>query len=151
MPLTTAQHEAEMSHPALCELLPIRDFLDDTAIRSNGAFVAGYRLSGLSSYFHSDEDRNRNKALLEALLRSLPERSMRLQVRFEVVDGLGDLLVHYNQAQRNANPNVQALDRVRCEVWRRKSAEGFYLRHLLHCYLIWDPRIHRQVANSQGK
>jgi hypothetical protein len=48
MPLTTTQHEAEMCNPALCELLPIRDFLDNVAIRTNGAFVAGYKLEASS-------------------------------------------------------------------------------------------------------
>ena len=52
---------------------------------------------------HADSARE----LLEALLRTLPELSMRLQIRFEIIEGVGDLLSHYTQAQRNPNPNVQ--------------------------------------------
>ena len=91
MPLTMRQHEANLHQPALCELLPIRDYLDNVIVRSNGALVAGYDLGGINSYYHSDETRNQTKYSLEALVRSLTERSMRMQVRFEVVEGLGDL------------------------------------------------------------
>jgi hypothetical protein len=35
-------------------------------------------------------DRNRTKLLLEALIRCVPERSMRLQPRFEIAEGVGD-------------------------------------------------------------
>ena len=89
MPVTMRQHEANLRQPAFCELLPIRDYLDNVIVRSNGALVAGYDLDGINSYYHSDETRNQTKCSLEALVRSLMERSMRLQVRFEVVEGLG--------------------------------------------------------------
>ena len=38
----------------------------------------------------SSSDRNRTKLLLEALIRCLPERLMRLQARFEIAVGVGD-------------------------------------------------------------
>ena len=91
MPLTMRQHEANLHQPAFCELLPIRDYLDNVIVRSNGALVAGYDLGGINSYYHSDETRNQTKYSLEASVRSLTERSMRMQVRFEVVEGVGDL------------------------------------------------------------
>ena len=91
MPLTMREHEASLHHSALCELLPIRDYLDQGLVRTNGALVAGYELGGAHSYYHSDDMRNRMKNALETLVRSLPERSMRMQMRFEVVEGLGDL------------------------------------------------------------
>ena len=91
MPLTMREHEASLHHSALCELLPIRDYLDQCLVRTNGALVAGYELGGAHSYYHSDDMRNRMKNALETLVRSLPERSMRMQMRFEVVEGLGDL------------------------------------------------------------
>ena len=86
MPLTLREHEKSLEQPALCELLPVRDFLDGVMIRTNGAFVAGYELGGMNSYYHGDEMRNRMKGSLEALVRALPERSMRMQVRFEIVE-----------------------------------------------------------------
>ena len=58
-------------------------------IRANGAYVAGYELSGLHSYYDSDQQRQHLKMLLEALLRTLPELSMRLQMRFEIIEGVG--------------------------------------------------------------
>ncbi|PYV36766.1 MAG: hypothetical protein DMG06_30005, partial [Acidobacteria bacterium] len=145
--MTLAQHETCLRNPAFCELLPVRDFLDGVMIRTSGAYVAGYELGGLHSYYDSEGQREHLKTLLEALLRTLPELSMRLQVRFEITEGLGDLLAQYNQAQRNPNPSVQALDRIRTEVWRLKDEEGFYLQHHLHAYFIWDPR-KRPAAES---
>ena len=50
MPLTMRQHEASLHQPAFCELLPIRDYLDNVIVRSNGALVAGYDLGGINSY-----------------------------------------------------------------------------------------------------
>ena len=67
MPLTMRQHDANLHQPALCELLPIRDYLDSVLVRSNGALVAGYDLGGINSYYHSDETRNQTKYSLEAL------------------------------------------------------------------------------------
>ena len=127
MPLTMRQHEANLRQPAFCELLPIRDYLDNVIVRSNGALVAGYDLGGINSYYHSDETRNQTKYSLEALVRSLRERSMRMQVRFEVVEGLGDLPAHYRDQLRSDNPVVQSLDRVRLAAWKQKEQSGFYL------------------------
>ena len=95
MPITLAQHEKKLQEPALCELLPVRDYLDNIIVRTNGAFAAGYELKGLTSYFASDEGRDREKLMLEALLRSIPEQSMRVQIRYEVVEDVGDLLDQY--------------------------------------------------------
>ena len=103
MPLTMRQHDANLHQPALCELLPIRDYLDNVLVRSNGALVAGYDLGGINSYYHSDETRNQTKYSLEALVRSLTERSMRMQVRFEVVEGVGDLPRRYKDQLRSDN------------------------------------------------
>jgi hypothetical protein len=60
----------------------VRDYLDGVAVQMDGSFVAGYELDGLNSYYHDDDMRNRSKRAFEALVRSLPERSMRMQVRF---------------------------------------------------------------------
>lgn len=145
--MTRATYEDSLRNPAFCELLPVRDFLDGVMIRANGAYVAGYELSGLHSYYDSDQQRQHLKMLLEALLRTLPELSMRLQMRFEIIEGVGDLLSHYTQAQRNPNPNVQALDRIRMEAWQHKNEEGSYLEHRLHAYLIWNP-LRRPVSEG---
>src|SRR5207302_10902314 len=112
MPLTMRQHDASLHQPALCELLPIRDYLDSVLVRSNGALVAGYDLGGINSYYHSDETRNQTKYSLEALVRSLTERSMRMQVRFEVVEGVGDLPRRYKVQSRSDKGEVQLLDSV---------------------------------------
>jgi len=85
MPINMEQYQKSLAQPPLCEQLKVRDLTDDLLIQLNGSFVAGYRLSGIYSYYASDEERNRTKLALEALVRSLPERSMRLQARFEIV------------------------------------------------------------------
>lgn len=148
MPLTLEQHERKLHDPALCEQLPVRDYLDNVVVRTSGAFVAGYELKGLASYFASDEGRDRGKLMLEALLRSLPEQSMRVQFRYEVVEDLGDLLEQYVVGQRSEREEVAILDRLRVEGWKTKEGDGCYMRTLLHVYFIWDPIIHHRVAGK---
>src|SRR5690242_8112712 len=144
MPTTMREHESSLHQPALCELLPLRDVIDDCIVRTSGAFVAGYDLGGIHSYYYGDEMRNRMKNSFETLVRSLPERSIRMQCRLEIVEGLGDLRYRYNREQRSDNPVLQSLDRQRFDAWSRKERSGFYLRPLLHAYFHWDPRIHHQ-------
>jgi hypothetical protein len=151
MPLTMEQYARSVKDPALCEQLNIRDLLDNVAVQLNGSLAAGYELSGLHSYYGSDEERNRTKGLLEALLRSLPERSMRLQLRFEIAEGTGDLIDRYQARQRSPNAVLQALDRVHVETWRDRDRAGFYLTDFLHACFIWDPRIHHQSPDLEWK
>ena len=132
MPLKMEQYQKSLAQPPLCEQLKVRDLADDLLIQLNGSFVAGYRVSGNHSYYASDEERNRTKLVLEALIRSLPERSMRLQVRFEIAEGADDLIARYNREQQNPNAVLQAVDREQSDVWLKKNAEGYYLQHMLH-------------------
>ncbi|HEX7284915.1 MAG TPA: hypothetical protein VF532_01965 [Candidatus Angelobacter sp.] len=148
MPLTQEQHERKLDDPALCEQLPVRDYLDNVMVRTNGTFVAGYELRGITSFFGSDEERDRSKVMLGALLKSIPEQSMRMQVRYEVVEDLGSLLDLYREQDRSGEEIVRALDSFRLEAWRQKADAGHYLRPLLHLYFIWDPRIHHRVTGK---
>jgi type IV secretion system protein TrbE len=148
MPVTVDQYRRSLKAPALCEQLKIRDLLDNVAVQLDGSFVAGYELSGLNSYYASDEQRNRTKGQLEALVRAMPERSMRLQVRFEIAEGAGNIIDLYKAENRSENPVLQALDRERIEAWRARDQAGFYLGHILHAYFIWDPRAHHQQRDS---
>src|SRR5262249_36090987 len=109
MPLKMEQYERALAQPLLCEQLKVRDLCDNLLIQLNGSLVAGYRVSGICSYYASDDDRNRTKLLLEALIRSLPERSMRLQARFEISEGVGDLIARYNREQQNRNAVLKQL------------------------------------------
>jgi type IV secretory pathway VirB4 component len=142
MPLTVARYEQAMAAPPLCEQLRIRDLLDNVAIQTDGSFVAAFEVSGVQSYYQSDEARNRTKGLLEALVRSLPERSMRMQVRFEISEGTGELLSRYARERRTDSAVLDEFDRARMEHWRTRESRGFYLQHALHLYFIWSPRIH---------
>src|SRR6266513_2601024 len=151
MPATIEQYKKSLGQPALCEQLRIRDLLDNVAVQINGALVAGYEVSGIHSYYASDDDRNRTKTTLEALVRSLPERSMRMQVRFEISEGTSDLTVRYNRQQRNSSEVLQALDQRHLEAWQAKEQEGFFLKHFLHLYFIWDPSIHHQSPDFEWK
>ena len=151
MPLTIEQHQRKLTDPALCEQLPVRDYLDNIVVRTNGAFVAGYELSGLASYFASDEGRDRGRLMLEALLRSLPEQSMRVQFRYEVVEDLGDLLDRYIAGQNSERDEVIALDDLRIARWRGREVTGCYMRPLLHVYFIWDPVVHHRVSGKPLK
>ncbi len=93
MPMTNAEHERKLKAPAVCELLPLRDLPigDNIMVRTSGAFVAGYELRGVLAYFATDSDRNQTKSMLEALFRSVPDVSMRIQFRYEISEHLGDL------------------------------------------------------------
>ncbi len=148
MPLTQEQHDKKLEDPALCEQLPVRDYLDNVAVRTNGALVAGYELKGITSYFGSDEERDRSKVMLGALLKSIPEQSMRMQVRYEVVEDLGNLLDLYAAQDRSGHDITRALDAFRLEAWRRKVEAGHYLRPVLHIYFIWDPKIHHRLTGK---
>jgi hypothetical protein len=151
MALKMEQYHRSLAQPPLCKQLKVRDLTDNLLIQLNGAFAAAYKASGISSYYASDEDRNRTKLALEALVRSLPERSMRLQVRFEISQGAGDLIRRYNQEQRNPSAVLQAIDREQSDGWLRKDVEGDYLQHFLHFYFIWDPRVHHQSPEFEWK
>ncbi len=151
MPLTAEQHDRALSAPPLCEQLRIRDLLDNVAVQIDGSMVAGFEVGGIQSYYASDETRNRIKGLLEALARSLPERSMRMQVRFEIAEGSGDLVSRYLLQRRNESPVLRELDRLRREAWRQREAAGFYLRHFLHLYFIWNPRVHHESPDFELK
>ena len=151
MPLTLEKHERKLHDPALCEQLPVRDYLDNVVVRTNGSLVAGYEMKGLTSYFASDEGRDRGKLMLEALLRSLPEQSMRVQFRYEVVEDLGDLLERYIAGQRSERAEATVLDDWRVDRWRTKEIAGAYMRPLLHVYFIWDPVVHHRIAGKPLK
>src|ERR1700692_3854656 len=111
MPKTREAHNRSLQDPALCELLPIRDFLDNVMIRTDGCYVAGFRMAGTLTYFADDDGRNETKELVESLLRTVPEQSMRLQFRYEVVEGLNGLLAQYNDHRRTQNTEALVLER----------------------------------------
>jgi type IV secretory pathway VirB4 component len=150
MPMKRTEHDRSLRAPAVCELLPLRDLPmgDDIMVRSNGAFVAGYELSGIQSYFATDEDRNQNKSMLEALFRSVPDVSMRIQFRYEISERLNDLLERYIREQRTEQSEVMALDSHRLRMWRQKEQSGYFLENRLHVYFIWDPQVHARLYHS---
>jgi hypothetical protein len=151
MPTTWKQHEKSLSEPGLCELLPIRDYLDDVMIRLSGEFVAGYALKGAISYFADDAGLNTIKSHLEAILRTIPEESMRLQFRFEATEDLGDLLKRYQGCSRTQDEATLAMDQNRLAMWQRKETGGEYLRRMTHLYLFWDSERHHRVLAVSGK
>ncbi len=153
MPMTYAEHDKRLKSPGLCELLPLRDIprRDDIFVRTNGAFVAGYELKGVLSYFATDDERNEAKDRIEALFRVVPDVSMRIQFRYEISEHLGDLLDRYVTQQRAEQAEVMALDAHRLEMWREKERAGFYFDNRLHIYFIWDPRTHAKLYHPAQK
>src|SRR5215471_6558135 len=101
--ISSRQHELEMRNPALCEELRVRDILDNVGVMTNGTFVAAYELSGVHSLYHTEDMRNRSKESFEAMLRSISERSMRLQLRFEIREDSGDVITRYGNCARTPN------------------------------------------------
>ncbi len=150
MPKTMANHRRSLEDPAFCKLLPIRDFLDDVMVRTDGSYVAAFRVAGALTYFADEDGRNETKELLEALLRTVPERSMRLQFRYEVVEGLNDLLSRYEDHRRTERSEALLLERHRIRQWSEWEREGDYLTRIAAVYLIWDPEQHRRMMAAAG-
>jgi hypothetical protein len=151
MPDPKQQVERGHKLPAVCELLPIRDLLDNVMVRLDGCYVAGYRLRGSRSYFASEEDRNDLKARVDALIRTCPEESMRIQIRYEVNDQIPGTIEKYLEERRTTNEAARRLDDERVRVYREKMQKGEYLTRSLTIYFIWDPVVYRRVLASQGR
>ncbi len=150
MPKTRDAHKKSLANPALCELLPIRDLLDNVMIRTDGNYVAGFRLAGALTYFADDEGRNETKDLLESMLRTVPEQSMRLQFRYEVVEGLTGLLARYENHRRTEDEGALVLEKHRLKQWSDNEARGEYLTRIAALYVIWDPEKHRKLMAAAG-
>ena len=146
---SSRQHESELHNPALCEELRIRDIVDSVGVTTSGAFVAAYQLSGIHSYYHTEEMRNRAKESFEAVLRSMPERSMRLHLRFEIRQDTGDVIRRYADCARNSNIVLASIDAERCSRWLEKEGDGEFLDYRLSAMLYWDPLIHRSEPGRE--
>ena len=150
MPKTTEQKLREITRPAVCELLPVRDFLDDVMIRADGAYVAGFHLGGALSYFMDDEGRNQTKRTLESLFLTIPEESMRVQFRYEVVENVGALMDQYEAARTTTLEHVVAMDQQRVDAWRAADQSGEFLTRVAAVYFIWNPQTHARVMAESG-
>lgn len=151
MPKTTEERLKEITRPAVCDLLPVRDFLDDVMIRADGSYVAGFHLGGALSYFMDDDGRNQTKRTLESLFLTIPEESMRVQFRYEVIENVGSLLERYEAARTTTLEHVIAMDQQRVDEWRASDQSGEFLTRVAAVYFIWNPEIHaRGMAESGG-
>jgi type IV secretory pathway VirB4 component len=150
MPETKNQRDRSLDVPALCEQLPVRDFLDDFMVRTDGSYVAGYRLAGSSSYFADDHSRNEMKSFLESLLRTIPEESMRVQFRYEVLETSARTINKYEEIRRTNSQAAIILDEDLVKTYRQKDADGEYLTRKLHVYFIWSPEKYRQMMLQGG-
>ncbi|HYR45327.1 MAG TPA: hypothetical protein VER98_20000, partial [Terriglobia bacterium] len=146
---SSRQHELELHAPALCEELRIRDILDSVGVMTSGAFVAAYELSGVHSHYHTEELRNLAKESFEAVLRSMPERSMRLHLRFEIRQDAGDIIGRYAGGTRNTNAVLASIDEERCSRWSEKEADGEFLDYRLYAMFYWDPVIHQSEPGHE--
>jgi type IV secretory pathway VirB4 component len=146
---SSRQHELELHNPSFCEELRIRDILDNIVVMTNGTFVAAYELSGVHSHYHTEEMRNRAKESFEAVLRSMPERSVRFQMRFETRQDTGGMIRRYADCARNPNPVLASIDEDRCSRWSEKEAAGEFLDYRLHAMFYWDPLIHRSEPGRE--
>src|SRR5256886_1108638 len=146
---SSKHHEVELHNPALCEELRIRDILDNVAVMTSGAFVAAYELSGVHSYYHTEDMRNCAKESFEAVLRSMPERSMRLHLRFEVRQDTGDVIRRYADSTRSSNIVLASIDGERCSRWSEKETAGEFLDYGLYAMFYWDPLIHQSDTGHE--
>jgi len=147
--VTWKAHEAELRNPALCEELRVRDILDNLIVTTSGAFVAAYELAGIHSQYHEDSTRNRTKESLEAVLRALPERSMRMHVRLEIRQDTGAAIDRYIGSTRTENAVLREIDRERHKQWREKESSGEFLDFRLHVMLHWDSQVQHTPQGKQ--
>jgi type IV secretory pathway VirB4 component len=146
---SSRQHELELHNPALSEELRIRDILDGVAVMTSGVFVAAYEVSGIYSYYHTEDMRNRAKESLEAVLRSMPERSMRFHLRFEIRQDAGDVIRRYVDCTRNSNTVLASIDEERRTRWSEKENAGEFLDYRLYAMFYWDPVIHQSEPGHE--
>src|SRR5262245_7045440 len=109
---TSRQHELIMRNPGRCDELRIRDILDDVAVMTSGAFVAGYELGGLHSHYHTDEMRNRAKESLEAVLRSMPDRRQRVLHTITRMNGARGMLRRSHRSDSSS---------AHCRAWPKRT------------------------------
>src|SRR5215813_3773444 len=143
------QHEFELRNPALSEELRIRDILDGVAVMTSGVLVAAYEVSGIYSYYHTEDMRNRAKESLEAVLRSIPERSMRFHLRFEIRQDTGHVIRRYVGCTRNSNAVLASIDEGRRSRWTEKESTGEFLDYRLYAMFYWDPVIHQSQPGHE--
>ncbi len=147
---TKRQHDQSLNVPAFCELLPVRDFVDGCMVRTDGSYVAGYTLAGSSSYFSDDHSRNEMKSFLESLLRTIPEESMRVQFRYEILETSARTIDKYEAIRRTESQEAILLDEDLVKTYRERDANGEYLTRKLHVYFIWSPEKYRQMMLQGG-
>ena len=155
MPTTTAEHNRSLITPGIYSLLPIRDFLpgaltpaDGVMVRTDGCYVAGFHLGGSLTYFGDDAAMNEMKARVEALLRTVPEESMRVQFRYEVVENANGLIDRYEALQRTESDVARRMDAIRIEGWRKEEEHSEFLTRLAAVYFIWDPALHERLNRT---
>ena len=155
MPTTTAEHNRSLVTPGIFSLLPIRDFLpgaltpaDGVMVRTDGCYVAGFQLGGSLTYFGDDAAMNEMKSRIEALLRTIPEESMRVQFRYEVVENANGLIDRYEALQRTESAVARSMDAIRITGWRREEEHGEFLTRLAAVYFIWDPALHERLNRT---
>jgi len=155
MPTTTAKHNRSLVTPGIYSLLPIRDFLpgaltpaDGVMVRTDGCYVAGFHLGGSLTYFADDAAMNEMKSRVEALLRTIPEESMRVQFRYEVVENANGLIDRYEALQRTESDVARRMDAIRMEGWRKEEEHSEFLTRLAAVYFIWDPALHEQLNRT---
>ena len=155
MPITTAERKRSLVVPGMFSLLPIRAFANGdpvvangVMVRIDGCYVAGYQLGGSLTYFGDDDAMNEMKSRIEALLRTIPEESMRVQFRYEVVENTNGLIDRYQDFQRTESDIARRMDAIRIEGWKKEEAAGEFLTRLVAVYFIWDPVLHERLNRT---
>lgn len=150
MPKTSEQKVKDITRPGLCELFPVRDFLDNVMVRDDGSFVAGFELGGAHTYFADDDGRNETKRMLESLFLTIPEESMRVQFRYEVVENLEGLLDRYEASRTATASRVVTMDQERVDGWRDDDCAGEFLTRYAAVYFIWNAEKHNKIMSDSG-
>lgn len=153
MPTTTKQHEASLSNPSLASLLPIRDLLDNVMVRTDGSYVAGFRLRGSLTYFAADDELNAAQQALDALIRSLEPEVIRVQFRYEVNEKASHVIDRYSRLRRSERPAAVTLDVDREHHYRALDDTGEFLSRTLFAFLIWKPPVNQNSKRptTEGK
>ncbi|MGH9584502.1 MAG: hypothetical protein ACRD4O_16385, partial [Bryobacteraceae bacterium] len=152
MPQTTKQVENAAKNPAFCSQIPLLEFVDRYAVLRSGAVNALYRVSPLNTYFQSDEQRNESSEALHGLLRTMPDnRALRMQVRYDVTEGVRSLLDNWERQLRSPHPVLAALDGEQLKTWRERDRCGEFLQRHYTVGFQLDPRLYTLLDEQLGQ
>ena len=123
-PRLCEQHERTCTSRPCASCCRSGTYLDDVIVRTTGAFVAGYDLGGINSYYHTDERPKPDEVVAGG---PYPFAARAIDANAGAVRGSGRRRRSPGCTRTNFgsdNRVVQSLDRLRLDAWRERETVG---------------------------